>query len=75
MFSSTGTLETGLRVASSGIVILRAQLIQQELEAGRQLRPLRSCVGSQPLADCRCDRLAGLRIDPVGAFNDSVEHT
>jgi hypothetical protein len=75
MFSSTGTLETGLRVASSGIVILRAQLIQQKLQSGWQPRSLRSLVGPQPRADRCCDRLDGLRIHPVGTFTDLVEHT
>ena len=62
--------KTFLRENRLRVVVLRAQLVQQKLKPERQLRFLWSHMGSQPLTDRFGDRLAGLRINPVGAFSD-----
>lgn len=56
------------------MAVLRTQLLQQHLKPERQFRLFRPQVGSQPLADRFRDLFAGLRINPIGAFGDSVGH-
>lgn len=56
------------------MVILRVKLPHQHLKLEGKFRFLRPHLVPQPLADSSRDHLAGLRVNPVGAFGGSVGH-
>lgn len=56
------------------MLILRAKPLHQQLKPEREFRFLRPHVRPQSFADRSRDHLAGLRINPVGAFGGSVVH-